>query len=115
MIPETLIEEFIIRNCMPEDHPLVIDVIKNWWGGRDLTYALPRLFFDHFNDSSFVILHGHQLVAFLIGFLSQSIPNEGYIHFVGVHPSFRKIGLGSHLYSLFFDHCRAHNRTIVKS
>jgi len=89
--------------------------MKNWWDGRDFIYALPRLFFDHFNESSFVIFHKDELVAFLIGFLSPSNLNEGYIHFAGVHPSFRKIGLGSHLYSLFFDFCRLHNRDTVKS
>lgn len=115
MIPETLLEEFTIRNIIPQDHHEVLAVMKDWWGGRDLTYALPRLFFDHFNDSSFAIYHQNQIVAFLIGFLSPSKANEGYIHFAGVHPSFRKIGLGSHLYSLFFDFCRSHNRTTITS
>lgn len=82
--------------------------------GVPLSYALPKLFFDHFNDSSFVVYNNDQLIAFLIGLLSQSNNNEGYIHFAGVHPSFRKMGLASHLYSLFFEFCRLHNRDLVK-
>ena len=115
MIPETVKKQLTIRNCSLEDHLAVISVMKDWWGGRDLEYALPKLFFDHFNDSSFVVHHREKLVGFLIGFLSQSHSNQGYIHFIGIHPSFRKIGLGSHLYSLFFKHCRQCNRHVIKS
>ena len=115
MIPEAELKAFDIRNSTPEDHPLVVSVMKDWWGGRDLAYALPRLFFDHFNNSSFVVFHQHQLIAFLVGFLSQSQKNEGYIHFAGVHPSFRKRGLASYLYHLFYAYCRHNGRNVIKA
>jgi len=44
-----------------------------------------------------------ELVAFLIGFVSQSREGEAYIHFVGVHPGRRKEGIGRRLYELFFE------------
>jgi ribosomal protein S18 acetylase RimI-like enzyme len=115
MMPNDLWRELNIRNCQPEDHADVIAVVKEWWGGRDLAYALPRLFFDHFNDTSFVVRHNDSLVAFLIGFMSPSKKKEGYIHFAGVHPEYRKMGLASHLYGLFFDCCRTHDRSIVRA
>jgi ribosomal protein S18 acetylase RimI-like enzyme len=114
-ILETRINEFNIRKCQPDDHSRVISVVKQWWNGRDLRYALPMLFFDHFADSSYVVYRKGQLVAFFIGFLSQSKKDEGYIHFAGVHPSFRGIGLGAHLYDKFFAHCRENQRRVVKS
>jgi hypothetical protein len=40
MIPETLINEFNIRNCNPKDHLPVIAVMKSWWNGRDLKSSL---------------------------------------------------------------------------
>lgn len=104
-----------IRNCRPENHSEVIAVIKQWWGGRDLTGFLPKLFFDHFNDTSFVAHANDRLVAFLIGFMSPTQTEVGYIHFAGIHPEYRRIGLGSHLYDLFYDCCRSHQRSIVKS
>lgn len=115
MMSTNLIKQFHIRNCRPEDHADVVAVIKDWWGGRDLAYALPRLFFDHFNNSSFVARHQENLVGFLIGFLSQSKTDQGYIHFAGVHPDYRHIGLASHLFHRFFEVCRAHGRHIVTS
>ena len=64
--------------------------MPSWWSGRDLTALLPELFLEHFYDTSFVSEQGTELVGFLVGFLSQAHHNEAYIHFVGVHPDFRK-------------------------
>ncbi len=59
---------------------------------------LPRLFFVHFEGTSYVVDDGDgQLAAFLIGFLSQTDPAEAYIHFVGVSPEHRGGGLGRQL------------------
>lgn len=104
-----------IRNPTPEDQPRVIGVIKAWWDGRDLSPMLPRLFFVHFCDTSFVMEREEALVAFLVGFFSQSRADEGYIHFVGVHPDFRRQGLGRSLYERFFQLCAAHRRCVVRS
>jgi GNAT superfamily N-acetyltransferase len=104
-----------IRNSKPSDHQRIILVIKDWWGGRDLTWMLPKLFLVHFCDTSFIIEKEEELTAFLIGFLSQSKANEGYIHLVGVHPNYREMGLGEFLYHRFFQICKANNRDTIRS
>ena len=43
-----------------------------------------------------------ELFAFLLGFTSQTAPNEAYIHFIGVHPDYRQLGLARRLYERFF-------------
>ena len=63
---------------------------------------LPKLFFVHFRPTSFVVEHEGTVVGFLIGFVSQAFPDEAYIHFVGVHPEFRRAGLARMLYEEFF-------------
>jgi ribosomal protein S18 acetylase RimI-like enzyme len=76
---------------------------------------LPQLFFVHFEGTSYVADDEEgQLAAFLIGFLSQTDPNEAYIHFVGVSPEHRGGGLGRQLYERFFDDARAAGRTRVR-
>jgi len=97
-----------LRHSTDADHLRVLAVLSPWWGGRDLGHLLPRLFFQHFNDTSFIVEHDGELVAFLIGFVSQSEPGVAYIHFVGVHPEQRKAGLGRALYERFFELARAH-------
>lgn len=91
-----------IRNLEPEDYSPVIAVVDEWWGGRHMTDMLPKLFFNHFRDTSFAIEEQGEVIAFLVGFVSQTHPNQAYIHFVGVHPEHRKGGLGARLYERFF-------------
>ena len=104
-----------IRTCRPEDHSRIIGVLKDWWGGRDLTWMLPKLFLNHFHNTSFVIERGDELIAFLVGFLSPARPREGYIHFVGVRPEYRGSGIGRLLYDRFFQICKDSGRNIVRS
>jgi predicted GNAT superfamily acetyltransferase len=64
----------ISRHAVPEDHARVTAVLDEWWGGRRMVDMLPRLFFTHFRDTSFVAEREGELAAFLIGLLSQSEP-----------------------------------------
>ena len=75
---------------------------------------LPRLFFSHFQPTSFVAEDAGELRGFLIGFLSQTYADEAYIHFVGVHPAARSSGLGRQLYERFFAVVREHGRRTVR-
>jgi ribosomal protein S18 acetylase RimI-like enzyme len=93
----------------------VIGRLNAWWGGRDMAPMLPKLFFLHFEGTSFVADdEDGQLAGFLIGFFSQTNEDEAYIHFVGVAPERRGEGLGRALYERFFETARAAGRTTVR-
>ena len=104
-----------IRNAIPEDHQQIIDVIPDWLGSRNLRASVSKLFLIHFNDTCFMAEKNGQLTGFLIGFLSQTRLDEAYIHFVGVHPDSRMKGTARMLYRNFYNVCREHSRTIVRS
>jgi predicted GNAT superfamily acetyltransferase len=91
------------RAIRESDHEKVTSVVKDWWDGRDMAWLLPRLLFRHFGDTSFAVEEDGELVAFLIGFVSQSREGEAYVHFAGVRPDRRKEGIGRRLYELFFE------------
>ena len=74
---------------------------------------LPRLFFVHFCHTSFVADRNGELAGFLVGFLSPALPEEAYVHFVGVSPAERGTGLGRELYDRFFALARARGRIRV--
>jgi ribosomal protein S18 acetylase RimI-like enzyme len=93
----------LIRPAEPADYGRVIAVIDEWWGGRQMTAMLPKLFFVHFRDTSFVAQNDGALAGFLCGFRSQTFEDEAYVHFVGVDPAQRGSGLGRELYQRFFD------------
>ena len=104
-----------IRHANPSDYGRVIQHVNAWWGGREMAPMLPKLFFLHFEGTSFVAEDDDgMLVAFLIGFLSQTDPDEAYIHFVGVAPEQRGSGIGRELYERFFVVVAEQGRTLVR-
>jgi ribosomal protein S18 acetylase RimI-like enzyme len=103
-----------IRPATPADYDRIAVVVDDWWG-RPLRHALPRLFLDHFHNTSFVAEDGDQLCAFLIGFVSPANRQEAYVHFVGVEPGRRRSGLGRELYERFFALARHDGRSRVRA
>ncbi|WP_101843539.1 GNAT family N-acetyltransferase [Halobacillus sp. Marseille-P3879] len=101
-----------IRNMESEDYHEVSSIINDWWRGRNM--SLPRLFFEHFQNTSYIIKEDNKIIGFLIGFLSQSYPDEAYIHFAGIHPDYRREGLGKKLYQLFFGEVRQHGVSKIR-
>ena len=76
---------------------------------------LPKLFFIHFEGTSFVAEdENEELRGFVCGFLSQTADDEAYIHFVGVDPEARGSGIGRALYERFFEEVRANGRSVVR-
>lgn len=104
-----------LRHVHPTDYDSVLAVIDNWWGGRPMAARLSHVFFSHFAPTSFALECDGKLVGFLLGFLSQTHPEEAYVHFVGVHPDYRRLGLGRWLYERFFAAARMHGRCWVRS
>ena len=102
-----------IRHAEPRDYADVIAVVDEWWGGRSMAAMLPKLFFVHFRDTSFVAEDEGRLTGFLCGFRSQTHEDEAYIHFVGVDPARRGDGLGRELYERFF--AAVAPRTVIRA
>lgn len=102
------------RSARPDDHHWIVRSVDDWWG-RPVSHAVPRSFLDHFYETSWVTEQRGEPIGFLIGFLSPSVAELAYIHFVGVRPSSRGMGVARHLYRLFFDLARQDGRSHVKA
>ncbi|WP_078379955.1 GNAT family N-acetyltransferase [Sutcliffiella halmapala] len=92
----------LLRNIQNDDFLRVSTILNAWWGGRNMVDMLPRLFFNHFQETSFIVEDEGRTMGFLIGFVSPTRPEEAYIHFVGVNPSARQKNIGRDLYEHFF-------------
>jgi ribosomal protein S18 acetylase RimI-like enzyme len=103
-----------LRNIKTSDFEPIVSVVNDWWGVRDVAGLLQMLFFKHFKSTSYVAEIDGEMVGFLVGFLSQDFENEAYIHFVGVHPEFRKMKIARTLYEKFFETIKLENRNIVR-
>ena len=102
------------RPARPDDYDAIAAVLDTWWG-RPVLGALPRLFLDHFHDSSLVVDGPGGPQAFLVGILSPSKPDRAYIQFVGVSPAARGRGLARQLYEEFFALARSDGRRVVSA
>jgi ribosomal protein S18 acetylase RimI-like enzyme len=103
-----------IRHIESADYATIIPVVDDWWGGRPMRDMLPKLFFTHFRQTSFIAEHERSIAGFLVGFLSQTHADEAYIHFVGVHPDWRGQQVGRTLYEHFFRAVQQYRRHVVR-
>ena|SRR5947209_5773734 len=91
-----------LRHLETRDYYPIIGVANEWWGGRPVAGILLRVFFEHFQSTSFVLEQDGAIQGFLIGFRSQTNPEQAYIHAVGTNPDARGQGVGRRLYEHFF-------------
>jgi len=57
------------------------------------------------------------MVGFLLGFIAKSkqVGDVGYVHLVGIHPDYRRRGVGRLLYRAFEQDCRKAGATRMKA
>lgn len=95
-----------IENIRSSDYDMIIGLLSEWWNGREVAAMLPRLFFTHFNNTSFIIKEKETIVGFIVGFISQTEKTKAYVHFIGVNPVMRNRKIGKLLYTSFFQAVR---------
>lgn len=104
-----------LRTARAADYDDIIAVVDDWWG-RPVRNALPRLFLDHFHDTSLVAERsGGKLAGFLVGFCSPAQRDCAYIQFAGVAPEERRSGLARSLYRAFFEMAANDGRRVVRA
>lgn len=107
---------FRFRRPLEADHRFLVDRVDEWWGGRRLHQLLPRLWFQHFTGTSWVVEDANgAIVGFLVGFISPDHPDIAYIHMVATSPNHRGAGLGRALYERFFADVRSRGARRVKA
>lgn len=93
------------RKITKADFDQIVEVIDRWWGGPISTFAHP-IFFYELGDNALIVEEDGRLIGFLLGFISFKAPKTGYVHLVGIHPDYRRQGVGRLLYENFTERCR---------
>lgn len=113
--PKTL-PEVVLRRPIEADHPPIVAVVDDWWGGRRVHELLPRLWLQHFTGTSWIAeTRDGRLAGFLVGFISPDDPATGYVHMIGTNPNLRLGGLGRRLYDAFTEDVAARGVRQVKA
>jgi len=103
------------RRITKSDFDRIVEVIDHWWGGPIGTFAHP-IFFYELGNEALVVENGSEMIGFLLGFLvpgtggpapTEANVRTGYVHLVGIHPDYRRRGVGRLLYDRFTQDCRA--------
>lgn len=103
-----------ITNCSIEDYYEVLENLTAFWGSdRTLDFHHP-MFIHEFGNSAFVIKDNSKVIAYLLGFISQT-EKTGYIHLAGVLNENQNKGLGSKLYTHFVNYAKENNCTKLKA
>jgi GNAT superfamily N-acetyltransferase len=96
------------RRITKGDFDAVVEVIDRWWDGPINTFAHP-IFFYELGEHAMVVHDGDTMIGFLLGFIAaghdDSPAKTGYVHLVGIHPDYRRRGVGRLLYDGFTDAC----------
>ena len=107
-----------VRPITKADFDRVVEVIDHWWGGPISTFAHP-IFFYELGGQALVVEKDGEMIGFLLGFvvpplerpesphLPEAVPSTGYVHLVGIHPDYRRQGVGRLLYERFTEACRS--------
>jgi N-acetylglutamate synthase-like GNAT family acetyltransferase len=96
-----------LRLACAADYPLVAAQVDAWSRGRFVAAALPQSFFEHFADTSLLLLEAGQLAGVLVGFRSQARPQVACVHFVAVAPGRRGQGHGRALVAHFLERAQS--------
>jgi GNAT superfamily N-acetyltransferase len=103
-----------VRRITKSDFNRIVEVIDHWWGGPISTFAHP-IFFYELGQQALVVEQGVDMIGFLLGFAAPAVeapgdaptaPRTGYVHLVGIHPDYRRRGVGRLLYDRFTAGCR---------
>jgi GNAT superfamily N-acetyltransferase len=94
------------RRMTKADFDHIVEVIDRWWGGPISTFAHP-IFFYELGEKALIVEEGSTMIGFLLGFIAHEPAPTGYVHLVGIHPDYRRRGVGRMLYETFTETCRA--------
>ncbi len=66
------------------------------------------IFYYELGAHALIVEQGSQMIGFLLGFIAEALDGKktGYVHLVGIHPEYRRRGVGRLLYNTFATECR---------
>jgi GNAT superfamily N-acetyltransferase len=102
------------RPMTKADFDEIVEVIDRWWGGPIGTFAHP-IFFYELGEHARVVENEGEMIGFLLGFITQEPVRTGYVHLVGIHPDYRRRGVGRMLYAAFVETCRGAGSQRIKA
>ena len=107
-MPETA-DDIVLRHVTIADLRTILGELDRFWGDRDTAFLHQALYVHEFGETSVLAERDGEIVAYLLGFISQS--GAGYIHAVAVRRSARGSGWDGDSTAASWSSCRPVART----
>jgi ribosomal protein S18 acetylase RimI-like enzyme len=91
----------LVRNVFESDFLGIVDKSKEWGDLVLEREAIYHVMCVHFRGTCFVAEDKGRMIGYLLGFRSQTFPDQAYMHLLQVDPSYRGLGVGQRLFSQF--------------
>jgi GNAT superfamily N-acetyltransferase len=94
------------RRITKADFDHIVEVVDRWWGGP-IHASVHPMFFYELGDHALIVEEDGMMTGFLLGFVAapSAAVKTGYVHLVGIHPEYRRRGVGRLLYARFVEEC----------
>ncbi|MBP1997022.1 GNAT family N-acetyltransferase [Paenibacillus eucommiae] len=103
-----------LRYIETEDCGAILEVASDWWGSNYSSDMFSKWFINHFRETCLLAEENGKMIGFIMGFLSQTKPDEAYIRIVMVDPAWRGKGVGRALYEKFFKNTEVLGRNTIR-
>jgi ribosomal protein S18 acetylase RimI-like enzyme len=91
----------LVRNVFENDFVEIANKSREWGDIVIERETIYHLLTRHFRGTCFVAEDRQGMIGYLLGFRSQSQPDEAYLHLVQVDPAMRGHGVGRRMFNLF--------------
>jgi GNAT superfamily N-acetyltransferase len=91
----------LVRNVFEGDFVEIVNKSREWGDIVIEREAIYHIMTKHFRGTCFVAEDRQRMIGYLLGFRSQSCPDEAYMHLVQVDPAMRGHGIGRRLFTQF--------------
>ena len=96
----------LVRNVFENDFLAIVDKSREWGDIVIERETIYHLMTKHFRGTCFVAEDRQRVIGYLLGFRSQTYPEEAYMHLIQVEPAMRGHGVGMRMYTQFQDAAR---------
>jgi GNAT superfamily N-acetyltransferase len=97
----------LVRNALEGDFLEIVEKSKEWADIVVEREGVYHVMTAHFRGTCFVAEDMGKMIGYLLGFRSQTHPDQAYLHLVQVDPRMRGHGIGRKLYRRFEEAVKA--------
>jgi ribosomal protein S18 acetylase RimI-like enzyme len=95
-------DDYYLKYFTRDDYDDMISLIEKHWEPSFTSLIHPMFYRDFYKTCFTARSFDGELLGFVLSFVSQDNPGEGYIHTAFVHPKWRKNNIGRTLYNQVF-------------